>query len=118
MLCPSGQMDPQQVDNPASAHLSVDNNLQSLRWSHNLERGPNGLQRSVHFIMSASILKANHSIISNREISYAAAGNKLYLTVQFLGSVSIEKMTIRHKNIPVHSNLYLQQPLPQYFTSP
>lgn len=31
MLRPSGQMHPQQVDNPALAHLSVDNNLQSLR---------------------------------------------------------------------------------------
>lgn len=28
---PSGQMHPQQVDNPALAHLSVDNNLQLLR---------------------------------------------------------------------------------------
>lgn len=31
MLCLLGQMHPQQVDNPALAHLSVDNNLQSLR---------------------------------------------------------------------------------------
>ena len=77
MLCPSGQMDPQQVDNPALAHLSVDNNLQSLRWSHNLERGPNGLQRSVHFIMSASILKANHSIFSKVHKDKAVNRSKL-----------------------------------------
>lgn len=30
-LHPLGQMHPQQVDNPALAHLSVDNNLRSLR---------------------------------------------------------------------------------------
>lgn len=30
-LRPLGQMHPQQVDNPALAHLSVDNNLCSLR---------------------------------------------------------------------------------------
>lgn len=31
MVHPSGQMHPQQVDNPALTHLSVDSNLHSLR---------------------------------------------------------------------------------------